>query len=207
VTFTTISVINVCVMRASRMKEPKKDNSIRSSVPSRMHPHPPSIANGVTMSSAHAAGAGSSDSVATDNNVNTVDAKEKRLTTTAAPFGSAAVCLSVGSLVQQPSLGGMMRVELRNHIQVRRVSCKARGMGESHAPQTAYFDISLDARHGEVCDDNNRCMSCMRDFFILLIPTLPICHFSSLHRLWSALIPRAQGAVEDSGIALFVNAR
>jgi hypothetical protein len=101
--------------------------------------------------------------VATNNSV--VHTKQKRLTTattTTALVGSAEVCLSVGSLVQQP-VGGMMRVELRNHIQVRRVSCRARGMGESHAPQTAYFDISLDARHGEVCDDLHR-RSCSRDF-------------------------------------------
>jgi hypothetical protein len=46
----------------------------------------------------------------------------------------------------------------------------------------------------------------VRETFCSPHPDTPI-FLPYLHRLWSALTPRVQGAVEDSGIALFVNAQ
>lgn len=51
---------------------------------------------------------------------------------------------------QKTSLEGFQQVTLSNHVQGRRVPCKARGMGESHGPQSAFFDIRQETRHGEV---------------------------------------------------------
>ena len=57
---------------------------------------------------------------------------------------------STGAFFQKTSHECIMQVKLPNHIQVMRIPCKARGMGESHGPQSAFFDIRQETRHGEV---------------------------------------------------------
>jgi len=66
--------------------------------------------------------------------------------------GTSQLSSSRGTVFPRPLLGGKIQVEgsSDHHVFVQRIPCKARGMGASHTPQTAYFEIRLGAiRHGD----------------------------------------------------------